>query len=220
MNQEFWKKAWEDRNIGFHNDEFHPKLVQFFPHLELKKGDRVLVPLCGKSRDLLWLKNKGFKVFGVELSQIAVEEFFSETHIEFNKEKYKSYLKYTSLDEELTIYCGDFFQIEKSDVGDLDAIYDRASLIALNPELRKKYYEVAKNLLAANKQILLITLEYDQSLISGPPFCVEFKEVYDHIGEFFDFATLDEEETETKGRKFQDAGLKACQRKVYHLKKY
>lgn len=220
MDQEFWKKAWKEKNIGFHRDEFHPKLVEYFPKLGLKKGDRVLVPLCGKSRDLLWLKEQGYKVFGIELSEIAVEEFFAETNIGFSKEEYKGYQKYSSKDGDLVIFCGDFFQIDKSDLKNLDAIYDRAAIIALPLELRERYYQKVSSLLTTDKQILMVTLEYDQTKLSGPPFCVQFKEIYDRLGEQFDFATLDEEDTEATSRKFAEANISTCLRKVYHLKKF
>ena len=81
MQPEFWHDRWQRNQIGFHQEQVNPCLERLWPQLELPRGARVLVPLCGKSLDLSWLAASGFEVLGVELSQTAVEQFFSEQRV-------------------------------------------------------------------------------------------------------------------------------------------
>lgn len=129
----------------------------------------MLVPLCGKSADLLWLAQQGFDVTGVELSEIAVRSFFAGAGIGFELEASDGFLRFRSPGNRLTIVCGDYFQYTDEA---FDALYDRAALVALPPELRPGYVAHTKTLLKADAAQLLITLEYDQSRGHGPPFSV------------------------------------------------
>ncbi len=179
MNQEFWLKKWQDGNIGFHQAKYHPQLEK---NASQFVADTVLVPLCGKSLDMLYLSSKGYKVIGVELSPIACRSFFSETGINFTEKILNDFILFES--EKITLWCGDFFQLPLPVWEVVSGIYDRAALIALPEEVRRKYvHEIT--LKSTNKmQILLITLEYKEGAMQGPPFSVSFKEVKNLFDKF------------------------------------
>jgi thiopurine S-methyltransferase len=176
MNHDFWHKKWESNQIGFHQNEAHSGLSEYFP--ELNKGARVLVPLCGKAVDMLWLANKGYVVVGVELSEIAAKDFFVENGFDvlvseetLSKGVFK---KYYSTSISVEIYVGDFLLFS----GDaFDALYDRAALIALPDDMRPAYVEKTRSLLTTVAQGLVITTVYDDSIASGPPFSVSDLEI-------------------------------------------
>jgi len=174
MDPQFWINAWNEGRTNFHQQEFHEKLMEYFPTFNPKAGQSVLVPLCGKTKDLFWLQDLKLKVHGVELANQAVEEFFKENELPFNKIHEKDFDKYTYKD--ITISCGNFFKLEANNT--YDFIYDRASLVALPVEMRKDYAQVIKRSLKLGGKCLLISYEYDQSKLDGPPFSVEADEIH------------------------------------------
>lgn len=167
-----WLSRWETGQTGWHEAAGNAALRKFWP--QLAKGSRVLVPLCGKTPDLLWLAQQGLDVTGVELSEIAARAFFTEADIEFELEVDHGFSWFRSRRLSLTIVCGDYFQYSDRP---FDALYDRAALVALPPRLRPVYVEHTKSLLSADAVQLLITLEYRQSMANGPPYSVLPEEV-------------------------------------------
>ncbi len=75
---EFWHAKWASNQIGFHLTDVNTLLTDHWHTTQPKREDRVFVPLCGKSEDLVWLAEKHNDVQGVELSPIAVRAFFAE----------------------------------------------------------------------------------------------------------------------------------------------
>ncbi|MGB5488498.1 MAG: thiopurine S-methyltransferase [Lysobacterales bacterium] len=171
MNDE-WLSRWQSGQTGWHETAGNSALRKFWPRL--KTGSRVLVPLCGKSLDLLWLAQQGCDVTGVELSEIAARAFFSEAGIQVEVHASDGLLWFWSPQYRLRIVCGDYFRFSDKPY---DALYDRAALVAIPSELRPVYVEHTKTLLKADAAQLLITLEYDQSKVNGPPFSVLSEEV-------------------------------------------
>ena len=178
MEVDFWHDRWEKNLTGFHLDEVNPHLRENWAALNLKSGSRVFVPLCGKSLDLLWLADQGYEVVGIELSPLAVKAFFSENGLEA-KLTHIDGLEYWQSDN-ISLFCGDFFSLTTEILGTIDAVYDRASLIALPPAMRKDYAAKLTEL-AQTAPKLLVTLEYDQSKMDGPPFSVSQEEVINPI---------------------------------------
>ncbi|OQK56002.1 Thiopurine S-methyltransferase [Vibrio vulnificus] len=170
---EFWHNKWASNQIGFHLEDVNPLLTRFWSALAPKREETVLVPLCGKTEDLAWLATKHDHVEGAELSLIAVRSFFAEHFytptvipISGQHELYQF--------DELAIYAGDFFTAPLSKA---DLIYDRAALIALPEEMRVEYVQRIRGLLNPGGRILLVSLDYPQQEMSGPPFSVAQKEI-------------------------------------------
>lgn len=174
MEPAFWHKRWADNQIGFHQLQVNPYLQAHWPALGLAVGAQVLVPLCGKSLDLLWLAAQGYRVLGVELSRRAVEDFFVEHGLVAEVSQRGAFEVWRC--GEIELWCGDIFALRAEDVAGCTGLYDRAALIALPPRMRERYMALLDDLPAIGKG-LLVTLDYDQSLIDGPPFSVGDGEV-------------------------------------------
>ncbi|MEX5320350.1 thiopurine S-methyltransferase [Pseudomonas shirazica] len=175
MEPAFWQQRWADNQIGFHQAQVNPYLQKYWPTLGLAPGSRVLVPLCGKSLDLAWLAGQGYRVLGVELSRRAVEAFFREHGLQAEVQRRGAFEVWRSGDVEL--WCGDFFALQAEDVGYCAGLYDRAALIALPSQMRVAYMRLLSRLLPTGCQGLVVTLDYDQSLLGGPPFSVGDEEL-------------------------------------------
>lgn len=175
MDPNFWLRRWERGETGWHLDAINAHLQTLWPELRLAPDTRVLVPLCGKSLDLLWLAAQGHEVLGVELSRLAVESFFADQGLTPTVTDEPPFRRYRV--DELTLLCGDFFDLNPDRLAGVGAVYDRASLIALPPDMRQRYATHLDRVLTVAVPRLLITLEYDQSLASGPPFAVHPAEV-------------------------------------------
>jgi len=175
MDPDFWHERWKTNQIGFHQGEINPWLVQHWPDLALPAGGHILVPLCGKSRDMFWLLEQGYAVTGIEISPIAVEAFFAENRLDPVITRERRCTRWQA--DTLEILCGDFFALERCDIGTVDGFYDRAALIALPTEMRLRYVQQLSALLDRHVRGLLLTVEYRQSEMEGPPFSVSDGEV-------------------------------------------
>ena len=177
MDPTFWHRRWAKNEIAFHNSDTHPMLSAHFHHLSVPSGGRVFVPLCGKTLDIHWLLYHGYQVVGAELSQIAIEQLFSELRTDPVIKSVGDHRRYSA--EGIDIFVGDIFDLSPQTLGPVDAIYDRAALVALPEVLRKRY---AAHVIELGRRApqLLITLEYDQSQVDGPPFSVAQEECLEH----------------------------------------
>lgn len=183
MEHQFWLERWEKNQIGFHQSEINEYLSTHWEQLGLPDGAAVFVPLCGKSLDMLWLREQGHPVFGVELSEKAVAAFFEENGIPAEVRRQGEHADY--IGEQLQLRAGDFFALKREDLGAIRAVYDRAALIALPPAMRADYARHMARLLPAGAHILLITMEYPEGALEGPPFSVTEEEVGRLFGEAF-----------------------------------
>lgn len=175
MDPQFWLDKWTRGETGFHRDAVHPLLAAHGARLFLP-GRSVFVPLCGKSRDMLWLRDRGCTVIGVELAEAAVAAFFDDNGLAAVREPAGALTVWRA--SGLTIYQGDVFDLGPAQLADIDCFYDRAALIALPPAIRARYAARLRSLLPAScRGGLLITLEYDGREMQGPPFTVGGEEV-------------------------------------------
>ena len=176
MEKSYWQERWDKKEIGFNQATPNVLLQKFFNNLSLKPGSRILVPLCGKSIDMLWLVEQGMQVIGIELSEQACLAFFEENDLAYVKETtYDGVVTFSN--SEITLYSGDFFTFTKDQLGNIDDVYDRAALIALPKDLRTQYVSHLKSLLLPTTQLILLTTSYDQETMQGPPFSVVPAEV-------------------------------------------
>ncbi|MCF4994921.1 thiopurine S-methyltransferase [Pseudomonas syringae] len=215
MQPEFWHKKWASGQIGFHLTDVNPYLQRYWGQLGVSVQARVLVPLCGKSLDLLWLADQGHRVLGVELSETAIRDFFTEQRLAPEVGERGAFKVYRSGSIEL--WCGDFFALTAEDVADFAAIYDRAALIALPPPMRERYVAHLQRILPTKVQGLLITLDYDQAQMSGPPFAVEDSEVQRLMGEYWHAQVLEEQDVLGESWKFLQAGVTRLEERVYRI---
>lgn len=215
MKKEFWLERWERNEIGFHQNDINPYLHQYWHELHAAKGGEVFVPLCGKSRDMLWLSEHGHKVLGVELSPIAVQAFFDENNLSSRR---SSDGKFASCESEgIRILCGDFFDLTREDVASVSAVYDRASLIALPPEMRKRYAGHMADILPRGTQIFLITFDYPQHEMQGPPFAVSRDEVEALYREYADVRLLAQVDVLEQNPRFRERGISRMLESIFLL---
>lgn len=205
MDPEFWHHRWEQGEIGWHKTEINLHLSRHWPSLALDAGSRVLVPLCGKSLDLLWLAGEGHRVVGVELSQIAVAQFFAEQGLQPTITAQGPFQRYQV--DELEILCGDFYALTPALLGPIDAVYDRASLIAMPPERRPAYAAQLTRLTAGAVRMLLICMDYPQDEMAGPPFSVPEAEVRTLYREHFEIQSLAVVDIWAENPRFRERGM-------------
>lgn len=217
MQADFWHKRWERNQIGFHQEQVNPYLAQYWSGLDVPAGSRVLVPLCGKSLDLAWLAGQGLRVLGVELSQKAVEDFFSEHQLEPERFQQGAFQCFRS--EGIELWCGDVFELRAEDVAGCAGLYDRAALIALPPEMRQRYAELLGAILPDGCRGVLVTMDYDQSKLEGPPFAVSDAEVRALLAARWEVDAKDEKDILGESWKFLQAGVSRLLERVYTLKK-
>ena len=215
MEKRFWMERWEKNETGFHQEQVNPYLIRYWPELGLARGGEVFVPLCGKSLDMHWLREQGHFVTGVELSDIAVHAFFDEY----------GYVPYRTHDgrfdireaEGVRLMRGDFFELAPADLAVVTAVYDRAALVALPSDMRRHYVSHLARILPPLTRMLLVTFEYPQNEMSGPPFSVPTEEVRELYRGFADIRLLSQQDLLEANPRFRERGLSRMQESVWML---
>lgn len=217
MHHDFWLDRWQQGRTGFHQDDINTALTRWWPALDTPANGRVLVPLCGKSRDMLWLHQQGHAVLGVELSELAVRAFFEENRLEHEQhgDRYDAQAPAAGV----SLIAGDFFALETEHSGEIAAFYDRAALVALPEDMRQRYVNHLAKLLSPGTPGLLITMAYDQAVMDGPPFSVPDDEVATLFGEHFIIECLSMQDGPDTLGKFAERGLDRLEERVYHLQR-
>ncbi len=215
MRQDFWLERWQQNQIGFHAEQVNLHLQKYWPALNIKPASRVFVPLCGKSNDMLWLLSQGHEVIGVELSPLAVDAFLSENGLEASRRTEGRFS--VSETDGLSIYCGDFFDLTADDLTGVTAVYDRASLVALPPDMRTAYAAHMRQLLKAGSKTLLVAFDYPQQEMQGPPFSVQISEVQTLYGTWCDVELLCADDILDREPRFRERRVSRMQEQVYLL---
>lgn len=213
MDNEFWINAWDEGNIGFHQSKVN-NFLENYAKKTFVKNKNIFVPLCGKSLDMIWLKEQGHPVIGVEISKKAIIAFFNENSLSYTLEKTALFDIY--LGENIKIYHGSFFDLKKEDVGDCD-IYDRASMVALPRDMRDNYSKKIIELASESTNILLQTFEHEEDIVIGPPFSISKNEVGRHYSEKFMIEELQRAKRPLPER-YKDVGVKKIEAILYHLR--
>lgn len=206
MDAGFWQDKWDKGEIGFHLNQVHPLLKRFLPALSLAPGQRIFVPLCGKSLDLGYLLEQGLTVVGVELSEKAVIALFEQRGVQPEVHEWTAGKYYQH--GNLSVFQGDIFALDMATLGKVDAIYDRAALIALPDTLRQRYARHLVTLTQRSPQ-LLITLSYDQPQMEGPPFSVDPQLLSSLYDETYLIKRLSEKNIICHEPRFAERGLTA-----------
>lgn len=217
MDADFWLQRWDEGRTGWHRDAVMPLLEQHWPAVEVPRKTRVLVPLCGRSLDMPWLASQGLRVRGVELAPQAVERFFAEHQLSPEARELPYGTHYDA--GEIKIINADIFEVDAAQFAQCGAIYDRAALIALPPPMRERYARSVYDALPAGCRGLLITLEYPQHQMQGPPFSVEEREVHRLLGEHWDIGLLERRDILDSQPSFSEQGVTALHTAVYKLRK-
>jgi thiopurine S-methyltransferase len=215
VDRQHWLDRWKENRIGFHETDVNSHLQTWFAQFAPPAGGTVFVPLCGKAQDMCWIAQQGYQVIGIEFSQIAIEAFFEENSIAFERAAGDRFTTYRS--ENICLLQGDFFDLRESDLADSQLVYDRAALIALEQEDRPKYYDHMLSILAPGCNMLLITLEYKQADMRGPPFSVPTDEVLRHYGDAFTIQLLKTRDIVDHGPRWRKVGLTELNESVFSL---
>lgn len=215
MDAQFWHERWQTGQIGFHQPDYHPALLTAWPALGIAAGGRVFVPLCGRSLDMVWLAARGHPVVAIELSRIAVEGFFRHVGLEPARDRSGALERWRAGPFELL--CGDFFDLEPAQLAGVAGWYDRAALVALPAAMRRRYVERLAALLEPGARGLLITHDYDQAEMDGPPFSVPPVEVEALFSRDFDVAPMTRRDVLPENAKFRERGLTTFFESVFRL---
>lgn len=197
MKHKFWHDKWQSNNIGFHLSSPNPLLIKHIQSLNLQPQARIFIPLCGKSLDIHWLLQQGFHITGIDLSPIAIEELISELKLEFTVSQVGDLTDY--FHQSIDLYVGDFFELNIDHISKIDATYDRAALVALPEHMRETYTQHLVQL-TQNAPQLLISFEYDQDLLAGPPFSVPEQEIRKYYASHYQIKQLASEYEKLKGK--------------------
>lgn len=215
MEKDYWLERWEQEEIGFHQSDINPYLCQYWKELHLSQGSEVFVPLCGKSRDMLWLREQGYMVLGVELSTIGIQTFFKENGFTPNYIHSEKFNRYEA--NSICILGGNFFDLDKKDLAKVSAVYDRASLVALPLDMRESYVRHLLGILPPASQILLVTFDYSQSEMSGPPFSVSVSEVDELYSEHAKICLVARLDVLERYPRFHERGVSKLQENIFLL---
>lgn len=217
MHPDYWLQRWEQKQIGFHQDRPTPLMLKHWPALGIAPGARVFVPLSGKSLDMVWFASQDYRVLGVELSQAAVEEFFAEHALNPDISRSRYGLHYRS--DRIELICGDAFVLDEAALHDCTAVFDRAALIALPEDLRRRYVHELYARLPGGCEGLLITLEYPPHEKQGPPFTVPEAEVRELYGRDWTVDVLERRAILDQQPQFAAEGVSALDTVVYRLRR-
>lgn len=186
----------------------YPALRKHWTALSLPKNPNVLVPLSGKTPDMLWLSNTGAFVFGVEISEIAIHSFFEESGRSFTTSAYSGFTIYSSGNIEL--WQGDFMKLPHKKLPPIDLIYDKAALVALPADKRRIYANKLLALKNPDTSVLLHHFMYPQEQMPGPPFNVSSSEIERYFADSFSISILEKNEIPPETLpQFQQRGLRS-----------
>ena len=219
MEAEYWLKRWREGRTGWHRSEVMPLLVQHWSALNVPRGSRVLVPLCGKSLDMLWLVQQGMRVLGVDVSPVAIESFLAENqlHARTRGEADGTHYEITNASGEIEIINGDAFALDPDEVAQCNVFYDRAALIAMPAPMRRRLVDELYVQLPAGSAGLLITLAYPGNEMQGPPFSVDDAEVHDLFDKRWQVDRLEYRDILASQPSFSNQGVSALHTGVYAL---
>ena len=217
MDPGFWHERWREGRIGFHQPSVTPQLERHWDALGLAAGSTVFVPLCGKSLDMRWLAARGHRVLGVELSEIAVREFFGEQGLEPTLRETAYGVHHEAGPFEIIV--GDAFRLDRGALAACAGVFDRAALVALPPDMRLRYAGGTWAALPQGCRGLVVTLEYPQAEKAGPPFAVGADEMQALFGDDWAPVLLERSDILATEPRFIEAGVGALAAATWRLER-
>lgn len=221
MNKiKYWQDRWLNQQTGWHQADVSNYLIESFSSFDLPPKSTIFVPLCGKSLDMRWFIEQGYQVIGVEASKLAIQEFFKEAALSVEVVEIEGLICWQA--ENIKIYQADYFDLTAAHLKTIDLIYDRASLVALphtEQRGRADYAQHLVDIIPASIKMLLVTLDYNQQKMEGPPFAVSDAEIQDLYQATFNIKLLKEAELIEKEPRFQQKGLDSFIQRYYQLTK-
>jgi thiopurine S-methyltransferase len=217
VHHDFWHERWRTGQTGFHQQAVHPFLERWWPRLGVHPGARIYVPLCGKSLDMVWLAERGHTVVGSELSRIAIDDFFAGQALPATDTTRDGFTRHAAGPYE--ILEGDALALTPAITGPLEAVYDRAALVALPPDMRGPHVESLARLLPRGGRGLVVSFEYPQEMKGGPPFSVEAAEILQLCRGRFSVQTLERVDILAESPKFAEFGIPALHEVAYALER-
>ena len=215
MHHDQWLDRWKQNRIGFHEPKVNYHLRRYLPDFNLNPGDMIFMPLCGKAHDIDWIARQGFQVVGIELSEIAIESFFSEHNLPYQQFESERFTLRKS--GNISLIQGDYFDLQQEDLSACKMVYDRASLIAINEVNRSRYCAHMLSNVPQSTDQFLITLDYDQAQMQGPPFAVSAQEVRQHYESEYAIDMLEVNDVLDERPRWRDQGLSALTESVFRL---
>lgn len=223
MDPEYWLQRWREGRIGWHHERVMPLLEQHWPTIGVARGTRVLVPLCGKSLDMLWLAARGLHVLGVDPSPLAIKSFLEENHLEATSTPIDGGTQYrvgnVPAGGSIELLHADIFSVATATLGECHAFYDRAATIALPVPLRERFVREVYGKLPAGARGLLIVLDYPPAEMDGPPFPVDDAGVRRLFEAQWDTRQLERREIPPSQPGFRQ-GLSSMHTAVYELTRH
>ena len=207
---EYWHNRWDKEQTGWHRAIYNDLLLKHWPSINAPSGGQVIVPLCGKSLDMLWLAEQGYNVVGLEMVEQAVQAYFEENKLETVSNEIGKHIKYSS--PPFTIFQGDLFDLEAG-VVQADAWYDRAAMVALPNSLREDYVKQICQQTKPGASGLLITFAYPQEQMDGPPFALHDEDVFGFFTDGFEVECLEKIDLEDE----KDRGLSKVTSTVFKI---
>lgn len=221
MKAEYWLQRWREGRTGWHHESVMPLLEKHWGALDVAPGTRVLVPLCGKSLDMLWLAQQGMRVLAAEISPVAIEAFLAENHLHADRTEAADCTHYRIADApvegDIEIINGDVFAVVPGQLDECGAFYDRAALIAFPAAMRDRFVREVYAKLPAGARGLLITLDYPAGEMEGPPFSVDEAEVHRLFDPQWDIRQLERRDILASQPSFSERGVTTLHTSVYAL---
>lgn len=214
VNQQ-WLERWTQNRIAFHEDDVNQYLQAYLPQFSLQQGASLFMPLCGKAHDIAWLARQGFEVIGIELSSLAIEAFFDEHALRYQTLESDRFILRKAAN--ICLLEGDYFDLRAEDLGAVALVYDRAALIAIDESRRSNYCEHLLSIIPTDSSMLLITLDYPQAEMQGPPYAVSNEEVIQHYAATFSIELLERRDVLHERPRWREQGLTSLSESVYWL---
>lgn len=217
MEHKFWHKKWEKNEIGFHLDSYNPILTKHWIDFKsnFSKLGSVLIPLCGKSKDILFFSDMGLKVTGVELSEDAIIAFFKENNLAYNVSIVNNSKLYSCLEKDIQIFNCDILTLSHKDLGKVEMIYDRASIVALPQKIRTDYVKWIHEIKNNETKVFMNVFEFDAP--NGPPFSITLSDIKNYFSDSFTVTLIESIDIEAHKIQIHKNDISWLKSQIYFL---